>query len=442
MRVAFVLWPAAAHLYPIVPTAWALRAAGHEVYLVSHPSIGEAVTGQGLPFAPFCDISAMPYPLGPGGVWAQERADVGRITHELAIPPQDLGLWITFSQFLLVAAWDFLPYRGTAESPMPAMDGLVSFFQDWQPDLVIWDPCMPGAAVAAQAVGARHCRFTGPDFMGWSLDTIAARGSRPDGDDVDNPLVETIRPMAEKYGVTITQETLYGEWTINPMPPAINFPVETRMLATRWIPHVTQEPMPEWLYPVERPRVAVSLGVSTRAYIAADWSHLAILLEALGGLDIDVVATLNAVQLEHVDKVPDNVRLVDYFPLDQLAATCSLIIHHGGFGSMITAGNAGVPQLVVDFLELEMGASTAADGTISSARYPLAPVTGGFVLGHGAGEILDLSRPDVETIRAQVSRVLADPAIQRGAQRLYQDLALSPSPTDIVPILERIVRAA
>ena len=438
MRVAFVVWPAPAHLYPVVPLAWALRSAGHEVYVASHPSIGDAVTGQGLPFAPLCAPDAMPHPLGPGGVWGRERADVGQITAVLDLPVQDIGTWMTFSQFLLPTMWDFMPYKASPETPMPAMDGLVEFFRGWRPDLVIWDPCMPGAAVAARAVGARQARYTGPDHVGWSMDTFIRLAGDLGASRVDNPLVETVRPMAERYGVDVDRELLLGEWTINPMPSSINLPVDTRVLPVQWIPHVTQEAVPPWLYPVpERPRIAVSLGVSTRAYMAADWSHVGLLLDALGELDVEVVATLNDVQLAQVTRVPENVRLIDYFPLDQLMPTCSLLIHHGGLASMVTAAYSRVPQLVVDFLDLQIGVTTSEDGVVTGSRYPLAPVTGGFVTGHGAGEVLDLSKPGVDVIRDQVARVATEPAFREGAARLHEELMLSPTPGGIVPMLEQ-----
>ncbi len=443
MRIAVVIWPAPAHLYPLVPLTWALRSSGHEVCVVSHPSIGGLVTAQGLPFAQICEPSAMPVPMGPGGAWPQGRAAVGQVTAMLGLQPQDMGTWITFSQFLLPTMWDFLPYKGNPAEPMPAMDGMVGFFEAWQPDLVIWDPCMPGAGVAARKVGARHARFTGPDFVGWSLDTFDRLAAAPGLPPIENPLVETVRPMAERHGVPVDRETLYGQWTINPMPPAINLPVNTRMLPVQWTPHVTQGVLPDWLYPVPaRPRVAVSLGVSTRDYIAADWSHVALLLNTLGEMDIEVVATLNKVQLEHVTTVPDNVRLLDYFPLDQLLPTCSALIHHGGLATLITGGFARTPQLVVDFLDFDLGASASADGGVSSARYPLAPVTGAFVTGHGAGEVMDLSRPSAAAIKDQVTRVLTDPSFRAGAQRLREDLAVSPTPAAIVSTLENLVRCA
>jgi UDP:flavonoid glycosyltransferase YjiC (YdhE family) len=95
----------------------------------------------------------------------------------------------------------------------------------------------------------------------------------------------------------------------------------------------------------------------------------------------------------------------------------------------------------VDFLEFPIGAAPNEDGTVSGSRYPLGPITGGFVTGHGAGEVMDLSRPTVEAIREQVRRVLGDPELVAGTRRLYEDLVLSPTPNGIVPILEEMVRA-
>lgn len=441
MRVAIAIWPAPAHLYPLTPLVWALRATGHEVTFVSHPAIGPEVSAQGLPFAPICDAAAVPPLLGPGGAYPNERADVERISQELNIPPEDRGVWNAVNQFFLPAMWDFIPYRGSSSESMPAMDGMVKFFEQWRPDLVIWDPCLPGAAVAARACGARHARYAGPDIVGWCHDTFARLTGGPGAPRVDNPLVESTRPMADRYGVPMDRETVFGQWTINPMPPAINLPVDTRMIPVRWISHAHQDAMPDWLYPMpERPRVALSLGVSVRSYLKADWDYVPVLLDALAELDVEVVATLDETQLTKVSKLPDNVRVIDFVPLDQLMPTCSAVIHHGGLATMIAAGSARVPQLIVDFLDREIVAE-ASDQGVAVPRYVLAPTTSAYVGGFGAGDVLDLSVPSLEAIRGQVTRVLTEPSFLAGAIRLQEDLLCSPSPSDIVPILERLARA-
>ena len=444
MRVALAMWPAPAHLYPFAPLAWALRAAGHDVYVVSHPCFADAVVGEGLPFASVCDPS-VPAPVGPGGLYTAERAEVARVSQALDLSDADRVTWNTFSQFFLVSMWDFTPYRGSAADPLPVMDGMVRFFRDWRPDLVIWDPCLPGAAIAARACGARHARLSGPDVVGWSIDTFERLVSGPDAPELPHPMVETLRAMGERYDVPVDHETLFGQWTVNPMPPALNLAGYDRLrtVPMRWLPHARQDATPDWLYPVpSRPRIALSLGVSTRAFLGGDWSYVPLLLDALGGLDVEVVATLNDVQMADLTTVHDNVRVVDYLPLNQLGPTCSAVIHHGGLASMAAAAALRLPQLVVDFLDRPVVAETSEDGVVSATRYALAPITGAYVTHHGAGEVVDLSEAGVEDVRAQVCRVLAEPSFRAGADQLLADQLASPTPSDVVPVLERLTRAA
>jgi glycosyltransferase len=435
MRVAFALWPAPAHLYPFVPLAWALRNAGHEITFVSHPYLADSVAASGLPFVSMYGDAEAPPPQGPFAKFPEGRKEMKRINDALPIPEdgEDRLAWDTVSYGFLPSMWEFCPFQASPNDPMPAMDGMVTFFRHWRPNLVIWDPCMPGAAVAARATGARQARQSGTDYNGWYLDNFARMTSGPNAPDVPNPFAETVRGMAEKYGVTIDHDILYGEWTIDHMPKGMNFPVDTLKLLMRWVPYAAQTPMPSWLYPVpDRPRVALSLGLSVRTFLKTGWDWLNILMEALSELDIEVIATLDENQLAAVNKIPDNVRAVDYVPLEYLIPTCSLLIHHGGLGTMAPAGRAGVPQIVVDFLD--------HDGSPDHGyfRYKLAPITGRYVTSFGAGEVMDLSMPSIEGIREQVMRVITDPAYRDGAARLRMDMLASPSPSELVPTLERL----
>jgi hypothetical protein len=438
MRVAIVIWPAPAHLYPLVPLAWALRSAGHDVTFVSHPNIGAAVCAEGLPFRAICDEDDMAPVLGPAGPFPEARAELARITDELKVPAEDLTTWNTVGQFFLPSIWEFIPFQGSATDPMPAMDGMVTFFGQWKPDLVLWDPCMPGAAVAARVCGARHARYTGPDIVGWCIDRFAALSGGGEAPALGNPF-ESVRPMAEKYGIPVDRETLFGQWTVNPMPPAMNIPVDTPMVPVQWLPHSSQTVMPEWLYPVpSRPRIAITLGVSVRSFLTADWDYVPTLLDALGEMDVEVVATLDKTQLTKVAKIPDNVRIIDYMPLDQLIPTCSAVIHHGGLATMIAAGHARVPQLVVDFPDVDVVAKTSPDGVISVPRYVLAPATAAYLTSLGAGGVLDLSHPTAAAIRDRINEVMTDPTFQVGTGRLYDELTASPRPSDAVAILEKL----
>lgn len=49
MRVLFATWAASAHLYNLVPLAWAFVAAGHEVRIASQPALASTLAATGLP---------------------------------------------------------------------------------------------------------------------------------------------------------------------------------------------------------------------------------------------------------------------------------------------------------------------------------------------------------------------------------------------------------
>ena len=49
MRVLFTTWAWPSHYFPMVPLAWALRAAGHEVRMTSQPELLPAMLASGLP---------------------------------------------------------------------------------------------------------------------------------------------------------------------------------------------------------------------------------------------------------------------------------------------------------------------------------------------------------------------------------------------------------
>src|SRR4051794_27910732 len=49
MRVLFLTWSWHTHFFPMVPLAWACRAAGHEVRVLTQPALVGTVTRTGLP---------------------------------------------------------------------------------------------------------------------------------------------------------------------------------------------------------------------------------------------------------------------------------------------------------------------------------------------------------------------------------------------------------
>lgn len=427
MRVLFVVWPGPAHLHPVIPLAWALQSAGHELRIGSHHTMSEAITSAGLPAVVLGD-KTLPA-RGPGKPYPEaERVKLERATELLSLEAPESDPWEIFRHFLLPGVWDFLPPGVAPDAARPGVDDLIAFTREWQPDLVIWDPCWPAAAVAAAACGAAHARLLYcQDYFAWTLDRYAERGHL---DVADHPLADAVRPVADRHRVDLSTELLVGQWTLDLLPTGFSLPTTVRKVPMRGVFTPAQTAVPEWVRErPDRPRVGISLGMSQREFIDGGWDYMPSLMEAVGDLDVDVVATLNSVQTANLDRLPDNVRVADYLPLNQLLPTCSALIHHGGIGTFASAANYKVPQLITDM-----------DAPVSM-KYPVATSTAAYVAGRGAGLTLDImSSPEV--MRKQLALVLGEPSFREGAVRVYEDLLAMPSPVDLVPVIERLTAHA
>lgn len=442
MRVLFTVWPATAHLYPIIPLAWALQSAGHDVRVASHPAMAPTITAVGLTAVPLGDPAVVPAPRAanrPLSPEAEERLDL--LTGQLGLDPAGQYAWGAFRRFMIPCLRDFHPADASPADPMPAVDDLVAFARAWQPHLMIWDPCWPSAAVAARASGAAHARLMwGLDYFAWATETLAARRAEPGTALGENPLVEAVRPVAERYGVGVDDELLHGQWTIDPIPQPMRLPTRTtRTVPMRWIPYTGAGPLPDWLRtPPERPRIALSLGVSVRKFFKDGADRVAALLDAVADLDADVVATLDDEQLEGLPRLPANVRTVDYLPLSQLLPTTSAIIHHGGIGTFAAAAAYGVPQLINDEESEFIVVDDAGTHSTFRERHMDAPPTSAYVADRGAGLALDRHTQSTGAMHERIRRVLREDSFREGAASIHRDLLATPSPHDIVPVLERL----
>ncbi|MFD5982789.1 activator-dependent family glycosyltransferase [Streptomyces cyaneofuscatus] len=429
VRILITVWPAAAHLYPSVPLASALQAAGHDVRVASRPSLAGAITAAGLTAVALVDEEALARSTGAGKPASGETERIwARLTEAVDIDPLDLvatHVWRCHRDYAVAALHDLQPVEASAAEPQPVVDELVRFCRSWSPDLVLWDPTMPAAAVAARAVGAAHARLLwGLDHVGWSVDRLATSGSGAGEPFQEDPVVTAVRAMAERYSLPFDDELLHGQWTVDPMPASMRLPTTRRVVPMRWIPYTGSSTVPAWLYEKPaRPRVALTLGSSMRAFSKDSTPLIANLLRALGGLDIEVVATLDASQLDGIDHIPANVRTVDYIPLTQLLPTCSAVVHHGGYGTLCAAAAAGVPQIV------------AIDGD----QVMEGPVSAHFLAEAGAGLLLQHQDCSVDDIRKMVTSVLEDGSYQHGARSLHRDLLATPGPAEVVSVLERMV---
>ncbi|NLU74343.1 DUF1205 domain-containing protein [Streptomyces sp. HNM0575] len=415
MRTLIAVAPLTAHLYPSIPLAWALQSAGHEVRVASNSGLVGQITAAGLTAVGLGERSSPPPP-----VTDEQLERFGDALGFEAGSDSD-QLWRAIGYYMVAAKTRYHPDE---EGRQELADNLVGAARDWRPDLVIWDPACPVGAVAARECGAASARMMwGPDYIGWLRGRLVERAGDPASaaSPETDPLAELLAPVFGRFGHGFSEELLFGDFTIDPLPPLLPRREGLRRIPMRWVPYTGAAPVPEWLSrPPSRPRVCLSLGVTGRTVHDGPDARVMAAFEAVAGMDVEVVATVDAGQLGEDPKVPGNVRIVDYLPLTQLMPTCSAVIHHGGFGTFFAAAAHRVPQMIV--ME-ELGSA------LNSTRY---------LEARGAGMALHSDGLTAAQVGGGLSRMLTEPSFQRGAAAVYADMTAAPGPGEIVPVLERM----
>lgn len=425
MRVLFTIFPATAHLYPVVPLAWALQSAGHEVVVASHagvvdPEVIANIGAAGLTAVPLGSSEELPEALSKNT--GDAHPDRPTLAFDACEPEESEG-WRTARLILNGMFRMHYPEPAEPGGRRPVLDNLVDFARAWQPDLVLWDPLMFPAPIAARVSGAAHARLV------WGVDNIALIHERtkreladPAAELTEHPWLSWYGPVLERYGLEFSDEMLLGQWTLDLTQSRMRLPLDLTHVPVRRVPYNGAASLPTWLHHrPERPRVVLTLGVSRRK-IFGKYSGFPMreFFDSVSALDIEVVATLNSDQLAAVGTLPDNVHAVEYVPLNQVLPTSSAVIHHGGGGTFSAAVAFQVPQLVVPLpMWDEM-------------------VTARYVEGMGAGLVADPESMDVAGLHKQLVQLLEDPSFSLGARRLYEEMLAAPAPKDVVPLLERL----
>lgn len=411
MRVLVTTFAARSHLNFLVPVAWALRAAGHDVRIASQPNLVADIQDAGL----------LAVPVG-------QELDLARYVREVGHFPGDRSVFDIAETREEKLTADYV--RGALALYSAAISGflcdesmvddLVRFASAWRPDLVIWDAWTYAGPVAAKASGAAHVRMLfGPDHIGRMRRLFHRIHGRAAAGCYD-PMGMWLGARLSRHGQEFAEDAVVGQRTIDPMPSWMRLPVDDiDYLPVRFVPYAGRAPVPEWvLEPPRRPRVCLTLGLAARDY-GMPGPPATTLLAAIAELDVEVVATLDAAQLAPTYRLPENVRVVAMVSLDALLPTCSAVVHHFGAGTMATAVLHGVPQVwVPDGLNLW--------GERGMVRQ---------LVDRGAAVDIDPASTPAE-FAAGVEAVVCDPTYRRNAERLSALMRATSSPHDIVGELE------
>jgi glycosyltransferase (activator-dependent family) len=419
MKILIASMPHPTHFQPMLPLAWALRAAGHEVRVAGHPDLTPTATGGGLTVVPVGRPGWYRDDVYEPELYARLMGNgASDFLGAFDWPRTDPAAWswegLLGMEKVLISAL----FAGINHDPL--IDELVAYARRWQPDLVIWEQLTVAGAVAAELLGVPHARFVyGLDFIGRARqEFVRLRDLQPLAHRED-PTREWLEEVMRQRGGTWTERLRTGTFTLDTAVPSTRLDVEGHTVSLRYIPYNGPSTVPEWLRePAGRRRVCLTLGLSNE--IEDTTLTVGEILAGLADVDAEVVATLGTDDAAAVGDLPENVRLVDFVPLHDLLPTCSAIVHLGGLGSRLTASYHGVPQLVL---------GNGYDTMIVARRQEEL----------GAGLCLPADSATPEAIREHVVRLLDDPTLAAGAARLRDEMHAEPSPADVVVTLERMV---
>jgi UDP:flavonoid glycosyltransferase YjiC (YdhE family) len=385
MRVLFTTWAWPSHLYVLVPLAWACRAAGHEVLVASQPEILDEITRTGLPGAAVgADVDAVE--LVRGYVLPSEAGQGDGLGQapKLGKGPRAMQMFMAHAESMV--------------------DSLVDLAREWRPDVVVFEPTALAGPVAAAAIGVPAVRqLYGTDLM------MRARTVLPDA----------LAELKERHNTGDFDP--FGVSTIDPTPTSFQVPTDYRRLPMRYVPFNGPGARPDRLPPTHKPRVCVTWG-HTIAKLDPKRFLVPQVIDAIHGLDIEVIAAISAEQQALLTDVPENVRVVVDQPVQHLLPQCDLVVGHGGAGTVLTSLHHALPLLLVPQLPDHLGHS-------------------GRVLASGVGEVLARDEVTPERLRAEVSRLLTDAPIRDAAAKLSQEMRTQPAPSELVAELETIARA-
>jgi UDP:flavonoid glycosyltransferase YjiC (YdhE family) len=385
MRIAFATNPALGHLLPLIPLAQAARDGGHDVCVVGGASL------------------------------ARPLADA-RLTHVIAGPPD---LPSVFAQIperaglsgrqLAAVTWQ----RAFAGILAESMAGSVlDLAAARRPDLVVHEDSEQGAWIAAERLGVPHIALQATAWRGTSY-----RLSR-----------EPLNRLLRLHGLPDDQELRawhrFGFLTTR--PPALHNPLDPTPAGTLPIrptaPDDTGgEPVAWPSGPAQgRARVVVTMGTLMPGRLET----MIAILEGLEGLDVDIVATVgHDLDPAALGTRRPTTRVARYVPMTPLLADSSLLVFHGGSGTMLAGLAAGVPLLVLP---------VAADQPENAERCVAA----------GVARLLAPNDREPGRIREAAADVLGDAAGRAAVTLVRDQIAAMPEPADVLPVLEELVASA
>lgn len=387
MRALFTCQADYGNFVPLTPIARALVDAGHDVAFAAPESLRPAIERT-------------------GARWV--RAGVAHDDPELvALEAQRLRLHgRDFVQFSIGQI--FAGIR-----PRRLVPDLLALSESWRPDVFVHESRELGAMIAAEILAIPHAKVE-----------VHAAGEQP----YKMPILDdAVRQLRQSFSLPErpTLEWMAEYLVLTPFPAeltTVGNPYPSTAHHFRALPaDAPDQTLPAWINEIgSRPLVYVSLGTLFNGQRGLEIFPR--LLAGFHEVDAEVVATIgNDLDPAAFGPQPEHIHIERFLPLGALLAHCSLVLFHGGSGTLSHALAHGLPMVIVPL---------GADQPDNAAR----------CAELGASRTLDQGQLTPEHVREVVLDVLRTPSYRQTAERLRRDFERLPSVDYAVELLERLAR--
>ncbi|WP_029215178.1 glycosyltransferase [Kallotenue papyrolyticum] len=364
----------------LLPTAGRLLELGHAVLWLSGPAVAERLAAAGIPF------EAVPVAFQP---------------------PQD-GLPPAETTALLYAAelQRTIDTWTQEDQVAAACQAHCAVIQQWQPDVLVADPMVLAAALAAEAmdVPLAACGYPGPYLVLRSMPettgVIADWYRRLNALRRDlklAPVAEVPDPafpfMAPDLHLVFFPEDWFVSYNPRQSPGAQFVGGHRRYPAS---------PPPTWLteLPYDCPLVIVTQSTT----YGPPASTLRLIIEAIGAVGGYGIVAGSADKRRLCEPLPAYIRWEEWLDYGHLLPLSAAIVHHGGMATTHAAVCAAVPQVVTP---------AAADQFIHAER----------VMALGVGLAIPPQHLSAAVLTAALRKVLVEPGYRQRALALQERFA-------------------
>lgn len=368
----------AGHLNPLVPFLSVAERQGDDVVVVAPPALQAMVEARGFRF-------------WPGGAPPEEL--VAPIRERLPLAPLEEAR---------VLANRELFGRLATEAMLPHMDRACA---EWEPDLVLREPCEYSSAVVAGQRGIRVAQVA-----------ISLAEAEAGSIDAAGPALEDHR-----HGLT---DELWTAPYVSPFPASLDpspFPNTVRFRPPVPDGHA---PLPDWWGGASGPLVYATLG-TVLGYMSIGPGVYRTVLHALAGLEVRVLMTVgHTIDPAVLGPVPDNVHVEQWVEQERILGQAALVVCHGGSGTVLGALSAGVPLVVVPLFadQFENGRRVVRSGA--------GRVVAEETVAHARSQPLDDT--DALLIRRHIEMTMGHPAHREAARRISGEMASRPGVEEIL----------